>query len=211
LTTGTDNTAIGFNALSSNTTGSDNTATGWGALQNNIDINCTADGAGALSFNTTANDNTAAGASALQLNTTGFNNVATGSHALVINSTGSGNTAVGHDALLFNRKGNNNIALGDTAGSVITGHNNIDTGNGGVTGESSTIRIGTAGTHRAAVIAGIVDATLAGGAPVIINREGRLGVSTSSKRFKDDIKPMDQASEAILALKPGDLPLQARS
>ena len=30
----------------------------------------------------------------------------------------------------------------------------------------------------------------------------RLGTSTSSQRFKDEIKPMDKASEALFALKP---------
>src|SRR4029077_5868454 len=36
----------------------------------------------------------------------------------------------------------------------------------------------------------------------VIDANGRLGVKPSSKRFKDEIKPMDKASEAILALKP---------
>ena len=37
---------------------------------------------------------------------------------------------------------------------------------------------------------------------VFIDGNGKLGTLTSSARFKDDIKPMDKASEAILALKP---------
>jgi septal ring factor EnvC (AmiA/AmiB activator) len=37
---------------------------------------------------------------------------------------------------------------------------------------------------------------------VVINSHERLGINTSSRRFKRDIKPMDKASEAILALKP---------
>jgi len=37
---------------------------------------------------------------------------------------------------------------------------------------------------------------------VIIDSTGHLGTSTSSARYKDNIKPMDKASEAILALKP---------
>jgi len=36
----------------------------------------------------------------------------------------------------------------------------------------------------------------------LINKAGKRGTSTSSKRFKEDIKPMDKASEAIHALKP---------
>jgi len=44
--------------------------------------------------------------------------------------------------------------------------------------------------------------TVAGGIGVIIDSTGHLGTSTSSARYKDNIKPMDKASEAILALKP---------
>jgi hypothetical protein len=40
------------------------------------------------------------------------------------------------------------------------------------------------------------------GAGVFVNPSGQLGTLPSSQRFKDDIKPMDKASEAILALKP---------
>src|SRR5438874_4231235 len=41
------------------------------------------------------------------------------------------------------------------------------------------------------------------GSPVVVNSSGKLGISgTSSTRFKAAIKPMDKASEAILALKP---------
>jgi septal ring factor EnvC (AmiA/AmiB activator) len=38
--------------------------------------------------------------------------------------------------------------------------------------------------------------------PVYVNTSGQLGTLTSSERFKDNIKPMDKASEAILALQP---------
>jgi hypothetical protein len=69
-------------------------------------------------------------------------------------------------------------------------------------GESKTIRIGTSGVHTKTFIAGISRATIPTGIPVIIDDSGHLGVTTSSERFKDQIKPMDKASEAILALKP---------
>src|SRR5215472_10544962 len=36
----------------------------------------------------------------------------------------------------------------------------------------------------------------------MINGNGRLGTAPSSARYKDEIKPMDAASEVILALKP---------
>jgi len=38
--------------------------------------------------------------------------------------------------------------------------------------------------------------------PVLIDSFGQLGTASSSRRFKKEIKPMDSASEAILALKP---------
>jgi len=40
------------------------------------------------------------------------------------------------------------------------------------------------------------------GTQVVVNANGKLGVTASSARFKDDIKPMDKSSEAILGLKP---------
>jgi hypothetical protein len=40
------------------------------------------------------------------------------------------------------------------------------------------------------------------GSAVFVSSSGQLGVRVFSVRFKDEIKPMDKASEAILALKP---------
>jgi hypothetical protein len=37
---------------------------------------------------------------------------------------------------------------------------------------------------------------------VVVNTNGKLGVATSSARFKKAVKPMDKASEALFALKP---------
>jgi len=93
--------------------------------------------------------------------------------------------------------------LGNLAGANLqTGDNNIHIGNAGDdAGESNRIRIGTQSVQRATFIAGI-SGEAATGSQVIVNSSGRLGVIASSKRFKDDIKPMDKASEAILALKP---------
>jgi len=84
-------------------------------------------------------------------------------------------------------------------GDVTTGSFNIDIGNRGVAGDDSTIRIGT--SHSATFIAGISGAAVTGTA-VVVNSSGQLGVTPSSARFKAEIKPMDKASEAILALKP---------
>src|SRR5438874_1234695 len=166
----------------------------------------TAEGQNALFSLTTGTANTATGFKALFSNTTGSNNTAIGSFALQNYATADLNTAYGWAALRFNTTGQSNIALGAAAGGrfLTTGSNNIDisTGNGGVAGESNTIRFGTVGTHANTFIAGISGVTVAGGVGVIINSSGHLGTVVSSERFKDEIKPMDKASEAILALKP---------
>jgi hypothetical protein len=202
LTTGPDNTATGFDALFSNTTGYENTAIGSEALfSNTFGFLNTATGFTAL-YSTTGDENTADGAGALFSNTTGDTNTATGFDALYSNTTGNNNTANGEGALLNNTIGSNNIALGFQAGVNSAGSNNIEIGNPGVAGESNTIRIGTRGTHRNTAIAGISGVTVAGGVGVIIDTNGHLGTIVSSARFKDAIKPMDKASEAILALQP---------
>jgi uncharacterized protein (DUF3084 family) len=62
--------------------------------------------------------------------------------------------------------------------------------------------IGIPGESNACYIASIFGQTSASGIPVLINSDNKLGTSTSSKRFKDDIKSMDKASEALFDLKP---------
>ena len=99
--------------------------------------------------------------------------------------------------------GSSNIALGFQAGAnLTTGSNNIDIGNVGVAGDANMIRIGTVGTQTATFIAGIRGVTVASGVGVIVGSNGQLGTVLSSARFKEAIKPMDKASEAILALQP---------
>ena len=58
----------------------------------------------------------------------------------------------------------------------------------------------THAAQTAAYIAGISGKTVASGVTVIVGTDGHLGTVTSSARFKEAIKPMDKASEAILAL-----------
>ena len=203
-TTGVRNTANGFATLNSNTTGERNTATGRAAMTSNTTgNNNTADGHDALFSNTTAIRNTATGSFALFSNTTGPNNTALGYFALFSNTTGNSNTASGYDALVNNTTGVGNIALGNFAGAnLTTGDQNIDIGNVGVAAEANTIRIGTEGTQTSAYLAGIYQTNIAKGLVVKVDSDGHLGTVGSSERFKDAIKPMDKASEAILALKP---------
>ena len=214
------NTAIGFYSLASLTDAGFNTGVGAGTLLANIAPQNTATGAGALFSNTTGPNNTAIGAFALFSNTEGVQNTATGSVALVnnigsnntangfsalnFNFTGNQNTAVGYQALQSNTQGSINTALGANAGSdLTTGDNNIDIGANvnGVAGESNTIRIGNTDI-TATFVRGISGQTVASGGAVLVAANGHLGTVTSSARFKEQIKAMDKASEALFLLKP---------
>jgi Chaperone of endosialidase len=193
-TTGAENTATGSLALFNNTEGSNNTASGSNALHDNTTgSDNTAIGIAALYRNTTAKSNTATGAGALAANTTGYRNTAIGNTALSRNVTGHGNTAIGFQALYQNLVGSNNVALGFNAGSNLSGvDGNVCIGYNvvGVRGESNTTRISN------------IYSSLASARPVYINSDGKVGTLVSSRRFKEEIKSMEEASEAILGLKP---------
>jgi hypothetical protein len=203
-TTGNRNTANGADALNANTTGDNNTANGRHALSSNTTGgNNTANGQGALGNNTTGDGNGANGFAALSSNTTGSRNTANGADALGFNTTGLQNTADGGEALGNNTTGANNIALGYLAGqNLTTGGYNIDIGSPGVAAEANTIRIGVQGTQTKTFIAGISGATASGGVAVFVNSSGQLGTVTSSKRFKQDIRIMNDASDVLLSLHP---------
>jgi hypothetical protein len=202
-TTGTFNTANGAFALVSNIMGNENTAIGFEALFNNDNGDqSTAVGYGALTANTIGTENTAIGDSALAFNTTGNNNTASGFQALRLNTTGNNNAASGINALESNTTGSFNIALGSDAGSnLTTGDNNIDIGNAGLAGDSNAIRIGD-DAHQGATFIAAVYGVAVSGLTVVMDSSDHLGTLGSSRRFKDEIKPMDTVSEAILALTP---------
>jgi trimeric autotransporter adhesin len=203
--TGDYNTAVGFRALGSNTTGMHNTAFGWALPINTTGSSNTAIGNGALFFNTGGKSNTAIGFDALVSNTVGAWNVAVGDSALTSNTTGRANVAVGTDAL-FNSTGNDNVAVGDGAGlHATTGSNNIYLGGVfGMAGESNTIYLGNQGTQTRTFIAGIRGATtgVSNAVPVFIDSNGQLGIVISSRRLKEDIHDMADASRRLLQLRP---------
>jgi hypothetical protein len=132
----------------------------------------------------------------MQSNTTGNFNTAVGDGALFSNVDGNVNVAIGH-ALSNITTGNGNIGIGGNAGlNATTGDHNIYIGQGvqGVAGESD---------HT--YIRNIQDTTVAGVGTdfVSINlTTGLLGHPSASQRYKEDIKPMEKASEAIYRLKP---------
>ena len=168
------NTAEGQNALLSLTTGGFNTAVGFLSLRSD----------------TTGQFNTAIGAGTLFANT-GDENTATGVGALLLNTTGSDNTAIGTLALSQNTEGSDNIAVGVSAGEQVTTASHV-------------ICIGAAGANvnNGCYIGNIFLGSGGQGITVTVDASGHLGTAVSSQRFKDQIKPMDDASEAIFALRP---------
>ena len=99
-TSGTQNTAVGTDALVFNDTGSANTATGYFALMNN----------------TTGGSNTAIGGEALTANTTGNSNTAIGNQALMSSVTTSDHVALGAMAGSGITTVDNNIIIGHHSG-----------------------------------------------------------------------------------------------
>ncbi|HZR06478.1 MAG TPA: tail fiber domain-containing protein [Candidatus Udaeobacter sp.] len=185
-------TAVGFKALGNASGGIGNSAFGYQALLNNTDGDSNiAIGPSALFGNTIGRWNVAAGGSALISNVTGESNTAIGQQVMQSNISGSSNTAVGAQALVYNANGSHNIAVGDGAGvNVMTA--------------DRVICIGAVGadTSNSCYIGQIFNATCIGGSGVFIDANNKLGTITSSRRFKDEIKPMEQASETLFALKP---------
>lgn len=213
-TSGARNTAVGVNALTANTTVSDLTAVGYNALAaNGIGTDNTAIGSNALAKNVGGNFNTSIGINSLVENLTGDLNIALGANTLAANISGDGNNAVGSSTLGSNisgdfntalganalpnlSSGDQNIAIGLNAGNGYTSNetNNIVIGNPGAEGESGVIRIGTDGTHTACFIAGIRGATtgVADAVAVLIDSAGQLGTTSSSRRFKTDIRKLSE-------------------
>ena len=173
------NTAVGAQALYSNKDGNSNAAVGWQALY----------------FNHTGNFNTANGGFALFNNMDGDRNTATGYAALSSQASGSANTATGYAALLNNVDGSFNTAIGNDAGTNVFTANNVTCIGANVAG---------ANVSNTTWIGNVYGVTTQNGqtAPVIVSADGQLGTVASSERFKKDIATMQEASEAILSLRP---------
>ena len=215
-TTGIWNSAFGFQALHNDTTGSRNTAVGFEALYNTDSAYNTGEnvavGARALFNNTTGTGNIAIGTYALRDNTTGSNNIAIGNRALINFNGGSGNTVVGDSFassptyLSIGRPSTLDKGCGLIPGVLQTHINALDDIYVGPPGPFGVCQnVGTARVHITATDAVYVAPVYGNpitGSAVTINLDGQLGVAPSSARFKDEIKPMNKASETILALKP---------
>ena len=149
-----NNTAVGYQALLSNTTGYQNTAIGMRALHlNTSGFNNTSNGAYSLFSNTVGILNTAAGYQSLYLNTSGFYNTSNGTYSLYSNTTGNYNAALGYQAgygatgVNANTTGSYNTFLGfQTVGATSADTNEIVIGANAVGLGSNTTVIGSAST-----------------------------------------------------------------
>lgn len=155
--------------------------------------------------------NTAFGHQAQRNTTEGSDNTAVGYQALRANTAGSGNTAIGSDAMggSSGANGNQNTAVGWYAGANwTTGDSNIAIGHGAEGGSSDdgVIRIGGANNQTQTHIEGIFN----GDFPALIDPvELCVGIndqlapcSTSSARFKQDVRTLGNMHEALSTLRP---------
>jgi hypothetical protein len=228
---GSSNVGLGFLALTDNTSGSGNSAIGSDALaSNSTGMENTAMGDGALTTNTTGSGNVAVGAVALGYGTTASSqlqgaNTAVGYFALAYTGAewgsgqgGDGNTAVGDRAMLYNVDGSFNCAFGllalsadngetdGTANTAIGNHAGygLRTGVGNVyIGEQEIARDPNESYHT--YIHNINSTSVSGGFADTVTVDlntGLLGHLTSSRRHKEDIKAMDDASETLYRLRP---------
>jgi hypothetical protein len=192
-TAGTENTAVGTDAMVFNDTGFKNTAVGAFALYSNVDgSENTALGYNVLPNNTTGSNNIAIGFSTMQDNTTGSLNTAIGWLTLINNTEGGNNTAIGRAAMQANETGSSNTAIGYGAGLNLTDDGNVCIG-ASVGGASSV-------SNRTWIRN--VYSDMATTRVVYIDSDGHLGTLSSSRRYKEEIRPMDKASEALFTLKP---------
>jgi hypothetical protein len=180
--TGTENTAVGANALVHNDSGSENNAFGTNALFNNVEgFFNNAHGRNAL-VNSTGSENNSFGDLALENITSGVSNTAIGDDAGRFLVDGSGNVCVGDEAGTgLGASVNNCIAIGAPgAGPFATFDNTCFIGS--IFGEN----VSDPGTQAA----------------VYVDQFNVVGIFNSSRRYKHDIQPMDKASETLHRLKP---------
>ena len=161
-------------------------------------------GANALRLLASGTNNTAFGSGALRNNQNGNNNTAVGAFALNVNNIGTDNVAIGRNAGVKLLSGNSNIFLGANAGSLTDfGAHSICIGNPGLSGDVGVVRIGNLNDHVQCFIAGIINSLMPSGSPVVIDANGKLGISAvSSSRFKRNINTMNSESERIYDLHP---------
>ena len=229
-TTGFQNVAVGTAALAYNTSGGANIAVGDDALRSNTTgMENIAMGDATLKNNTTGSGNVAVGSATLMYSIGASwrlqgANTAVGYRSLAytgedwLSPGGDGNTAVGDRAMESNVYGSFNCAFGllalttdngGTLGSANTAIGNragygLSSGIGNVyIGEQEMAR--DPGENYHTYIHNINTTSVSGGSADTVTIDlntGLLGHLTSSRRHKEDIKSMNDASETLYRLKP---------
>ena len=161
--TGTNNNAIGYQALKANTSGSNNNAIG-----NSV-----------LIANTTGGNNTGVGNSTLAGNTTGNYNIGIGKNALITNTTGTGNIGIGFNSMNSNNTGTYNTAIG--YGTNITGDvtNASAIGNGATNGTANSIQLGNTSVTKVST-SGTIVTTADINAKHLKGNSGALSIAAST-------------------------------
>src|SRR5437763_6113444 len=189
---GDNNTAVGWQALTSNTTGSDNTAVG-SAAGDSIKAGSqnTAIGSSALfgTINATASYNTAIGFQSQYSVTTAYGNVATGWQALYSNKVGAHNSATGAEALYTN------IADFNTAtGSRALYTNSTGTSNTAI--GYATLYNNTSGSYNTAVGTGALTYNSGGSSNVAIGRDAGANLTTGGNNIVIGASVLGKAGDA---------------
>jgi hypothetical protein len=167
----------------------------------------TASGFNVLKSIKTGIQNTAHGEEALKSEISGNNNVAHGLQALMSHTSGDDNTAIGTQAGMNLQTGIKNLLFGKLAGQNLASSEskNILINNDGVAGESNATRIGNETEQKKAYIAGVFNKNVDDSnseTAVFIDKFGNLGTVQSSRRYKEDIHDMGEASDGLLRLRP---------
>jgi trimeric autotransporter adhesin len=197
-----ENISIGDGAGNASATGGSNQIigdqSGASLTSGNADVFM---GSSAGRATTTGNGDVYIGVTSGANSTTGAYNTFVGGETGSANTTGNYNTYLGFRAGVNDTNGIGNTFLGDFAGTNNnTGSSDIYIGNPGLDSENTTIRIGS--NQQAAYIAGIYGVTSASGVPVFVNSNGQLGTQTSSRRYKEEIREMGDATASLMKLRP---------
>lgn len=159
---------------------------------------------------TDGQDNTGYGYQTLESCTVGMDNCAQGSESLNSLTEGDENVGIGNSALTLITTGSRNAALGIDSGASLTGSDsdNFIVLNNGTAGDNNTVRIGSGtGTgnkqFNQVFFSGIFGRGSGGGNAVnVLATDQLIDATTSSRKYKTNIRDMADDSSAVMKLRP---------
>lgn len=191
----TKNTAIGIEALSTNTYKDESTAVGFNSMKN-FDSSTTP----AVSYNTAIGAYSLLGSGGF---TNSIKNTALGHSALLTMSTGSSNIGVGYNAGSAITTGSNNVVIGSHTGSTIaTSSNNILIADGAGNERIRVLSAGQVGIglSNPAEMLDVVGNIKTSGC--LYYASSSLGTCASDERIKKDVHSFDLGLQALLGINP---------